>query len=57
MMTDRRKSYVVVAILVLGLCMTCAAVWLTRDLGMAGLLFAATVGVLLLLWERVRGGR
>jgi Na+/melibiose symporter-like transporter len=55
-MTERRKFYLVLAALVLGLCIVCLAVWLTRDLSMAGLLFAATVGVLLLLWERVRGG-
>jgi len=54
-MTDRRKFYLILAALVLGLGMTCVAVWLTRDLGMAGLLFAAVVGVLLLLWERMRG--
>ena len=55
-MTDRRKFYLLLAALVLGLCFTCVAAWLTRDLSLAGLLFAATVGVLLLLWERVRGG-
>jgi lipopolysaccharide export LptBFGC system permease protein LptF len=55
-MAGRRKFYLVLAALVLGLCIVCLAVWLTRDLSLAGLLFAAIIGVLLLLWERVRGG-